>query len=313
MGKIFKILSIDGGGFRGAYAVHILKRIEEEYSVGWINDFDLIAGTSTGAIIASGLACGKSASEILDIYKEQGKLIFKKRWYARWGIFGSKYQNKQLKTILSDIFEDIKLGDIKTPLILPATDIGNGGVHVFKSMYDPGFVRDEDVYIRDAVLASCSAPTFFNPYYVDKYLLADGGLWANSPALVAAIDAKKRLGANLDNLKIFSVGTGESQKFYSLKKRNKLHGWGFISKWGSGKFIEMLLNLQSQTANNMLGLLLEEDQVLRLNFKSDQKLDLDNPNNYDDLITRADKVFTHNAAKIKEYVEMTGLSGGEKC
>jgi hypothetical protein len=135
------------------------------------------------------------------------------------------------------------------------------------------------------------------------YLLADGGLWANSPSLVAAIDAKRRLNAKLDDLRILSIGTGRAKQFYSIKrfKRRGLFGWGLATRWGL-KFIPMLLNLQSETANNMVGLLLDPDQILRLNFESDKSLPLDRPKEFDDLVTQADRKFTHRSAEIQRFI-----------
>lgn len=307
MSKAFKILAIDGGGFRGVYPAHLLKRIEKEFDVRWRDSFDLIAGTSTGSIIAASLALGKSASEVLDIYSQHGADIFHKCFRPRLGLLASKYSSTSLKRILNDFFGDSKLGDIEIPLIIPATDIANGCVHVFKSSYHNEFLRDKDVRVADAVLASCSAPTYFPPALLSgekPYLLADGGLWANCPSLVAAIDAKRRLGARLEDLRVLSLGTGKAKQFYPIKrfKRQSLFGWGFATRWRRGRFIEMLLNLQAENASNMLGLLIEREQILRLNFESDKDLPLDSPDDLDDFLTRADRKFTHKSAKIEKFL-----------
>jgi len=307
MSNKFKILAIDGGGFRGAYSAHLLKRIEEEFAVNWRHDFKLLAGTSTGAIIAAGLAIGIPANEICDLYKKHGHDIFKKSTIPRLGLFASKYKNVGLRNILDSFFGEATLGDIESPLIIPATDIGNGCVHVFKSTYHNEFFRDKEVLVSEAVLASCSAPMFFPPTLISgdqPYLLSDGGLWANNPALVAAIDAKKRLNAKLEDLQILSIGTGKANQFYPIKnfKNRRFFGWGFATKWGRGKIIEMLFSLQSQNANNMLGLLLERNQILRLNFELEKKLPMDAPDEFDDLITRADREFTHSSSFIKTFL-----------
>jgi len=306
MRESFKILAIDGGGFRGTYSAHLLHRIEEEFSIDWRTDFKLIAGTSTGAIIAACLALGIPAKRVVKLYENHGRDIFPKRGIFKMGLFSSKYDNKGLRKVLETLFESAKLGDIQVPLILPATDIANGCVHVFKSTYHNEFLRDKDILVSEAVLASCSAPTYFPPILLtgEKYLLADGGLWANSPSLVAAIDAKKRLNAKLTDLKVLTVGTGKTKQFYPIKKfkNSRPKDWGFITKWGRGKFIEMILNLQSENANNMLGLLLEQDQILRLNFESDRKHPLDSPDEFNDLISKADHDFTHQSAIIKSFL-----------
>jgi patatin-like phospholipase/acyl hydrolase len=147
--KKFKILALDGGGFRGAYTAHILKRMEEEYSIQWPQTFDLIAGTSTGSIIAAGLASGLSAEDIFSFYKEHGTAIFKKQPLRLIGFLASKYSNDRIRKALFHVFGTKRLGDIKTPLIIPATNVGKGCVHVFKSSYHPEFVRDKNVFVAD--------------------------------------------------------------------------------------------------------------------------------------------------------------------
>lgn len=302
--SFFKVLAIDGGGFRGIYPAHILARMEKEWSVRWTDQFNLIAGTSTGAIIAAGLTCGISANDICNLYKDQGSHIFRKHPLRRLGLFASRYKNDTLSAALKKVFGDRCLGDIKTPLIIPTTDIVNGCVHVLKSAYDPGFVRDKDVLVRDAVLASCSAPTYFDPYRLTHYVLADGGLWANNPALVAAIDAKRRLGVELAQLRILSLGTGTSMQFYPLKASflSRFSGWGFVTRWRRERFINMLLNLQAETANNILNLLLEKEQVLRLTFKSNVPLSLDDVRELGDLISKADRDFSHHSEVLQRFI-----------
>jgi len=306
MGK-FKILSIDGGGFRGIFAAYILKRIEEEFSFDCLKDFNLIAGTSTGSIIAAGLVAGLSASDVFSLYEEHGGRIFNRNFY-KVGLLSSQYKNDYLKQLLNKIFGNKRLGDYCYPLIIPATDIGAGKVHIFKSSFDRDFVRDKSVYIRDAVLASCSAPTFFDPFTVENYFLSDGGLWANNPSLVAAIDAQKRIGIDSKDIKVLSLGTGMGNVFYSQKNKQltKLTGWGFLTGWERERLIEMILNLQSETADNMLSLLLDSNQIMRINFESDRKLPIDDVAMKKDLQSKADRYFTHNSEKIRSFLEIGG-------
>ncbi len=303
----FKILSLDGGGFRGIFAAYILKRIEDEFSVNWLKEFNLIAGTSTGSIIASGLVTGLTANDIFSFYEKNSGKIFHKSFY-KLGLFASQYTTRYLKKLLKDVFGEKRLGDYSFPLIVPSTDIGAGKVHVFKSSYDKEFVRDKSVYVRDAVLASCSAPTFFNPLTVNNYLLSDGGLWANNPSLVAVIDAQRRLGVSIKDIKIFSIGTGIGNVFYSQKNTflSKFFGWGFLTRWQRERLIEMILNLQSETVDNILSLLLDECQIMRINFESDRKLPIDDIEMNKDLQSKADRYFSHNSEKIKSFLAIGG-------
>lgn len=318
MNRPFRVLSIDGGGFRGLVAAHLLRKMEETWDIDWTREFGLLAGTSTGAILAAGLASGVSAVDLTDFYQTHGKTIFRRRRRSRLdilGIFVSRYSTSALKSPLEEVFQERTLGDIAVPLILPSVDIGNGCVHVLKSGYHDGFVRDRDVRVSDAVLASCSAPTYFDPYVVnDTYQLVDGGLWANNPSLVAAIDAHYRLHVPLEHIQVLSIGTGKSTAFYPRsegKWKDRLlrswMGWGLATRWRRSRFIDLILNLQSDNAHNMLCLLLgdsplEARQVLRLTFESDRPLALDSTGKQYDWIAKADHIFTHNAKKIEAFL-----------
>ena len=304
-----RILSIDGGGIRGIYPAYILQCIEERLNIKLLDTFDLIAGTSTGSIIAAGVATGLPASKIVEMYEEHGAKIFQEKkqpflsklmpkQFSR-GMLDSIYDSQHLNDTLADVFQDKRMGEIDKPLIIPCTDISNGGVHVIKSIYSKEFTRDNEVMVKDAVLASCSAPTYFNPHKLDKYLLADGGLWANNPALAAVIDAKRRLGAKLEDIQILSIGTGHSKTTYGTKILPK---WGFVNGWKSKEFISFILSLQSQSAMNYLGLMLQPKQIKRIDFVSDIPLSLDDANIMESLVARADKEFTHESAKIKAFI-----------
>jgi len=308
MGNLFWILSIDGGGIRGIFAAQILKRIQEEMAIGFSDKFDIIAGTSTGSIIAAGLAVDYPIDKIVTLYKAQGKKIFSPNYsetfnWKNWkGLFKSKYNNRFLKQELSAIFEDKTLSDTKTRLIMPASDISNGNVFVLKSNYDPNFVRDKDIRISDAVLASCSAPTFFDPHRIKEYLLADGGLWANNPSLVALTEAMgRRFKIPRDNIRILSIGTGAGKKYYDPKDADKQ--WGF-KQWGTG-LISTIMNLQSVNVENVVRFMLEDEKFFRINFDADCDVALDDVSCVENLIARADERFTYLFEKIKVF-----LNGG---
>jgi len=299
----FRILSIDGGGIRGIFPAHILQCIQDRLGINVYENFDMIAGTSTGSIIAAGIACQKQPSEIASLYKKHGAEIFGQKIKSWWpsrvkqGVH-SKYENDNLKTVLNSEFGDTKLGDIEKPLLIPATDIGHGGVHVFKSSYSKSFTRDKNVAVKQAVLASCSAPAFFDPAKVDNYLLADGGVWANNPALAAVIDAQYRLDVNAKDIRILSLGTGQSRTAYGT---DGTKDWGLLTGWKNREFISFLLSLQAQSTQNYLQLMLGENQLVRLDFETDNPLPMDDVSVLCDLISRADRTFTHESEKLMKF------------
>lgn len=304
--NVFNILSIDGGGIRGVFPAYILQCIQERLGVNVFDHFDMIAGTSTGSIIAAGIACKKDPSVIVSLYQTHGAEIFGqkvKSWIpSKWkqGVH-SVYESKSLRTVLHNEFGDTKLGEIEKPLLIPATDIGHGGVHVFKSSYSKSFTRDKNVAVKNAVLASCSAPTFFDPVKVDNYLLSDGGVWANNPALAAVIDAQYRLGIEMQHIRILSLGTGQSRTAYGTDASKD---WGLLKGWRGKEFISFLLSLQAQSTQNYLQLMLGNDQMIRLDFKSDKPLPMDDVAIVDDLISRADRTFTHSSAQLMKYFDI---------
>jgi uncharacterized protein len=301
----FYILAIDGGGIRGVFPAHILKCIQSRLKVSLLRKFGMISGTSTGAIVAAAVALDIDLEKVIALYREHGEAIFKRRRF--WGptrfepAIRSRYEKNALKSVLNEVLGEKTLGQITIPLLLPATDIGNGGVHVFKSNYSSEFTRDSSVLLKDAVLASCSAPTYFDPTTVNEYLLADGGLWANNPSLAAVIDAQKRLGIKIEDVRVLSIGTGHSRTCYGVTEDRK---WGFVNGWKGPEFIDFLMSLQAQSTHNYLQLLLSDSQFIRLNFESDCPLPLDDCSAIRDLISNADRVFTHNSQRISTFLNI---------
>ncbi|MFH0710162.1 MAG: CBASS cGAMP-activated phospholipase [Pseudomonadota bacterium] len=310
MNQYFKILSIDGGGIRGIYSAIILKEIEDKFAIKINEHFDLIAGTSTGSILASAIAIDIPLQEIIDLYKNEGENIFKLRQTGRMGLFKSRYDNSHLKNLLNSKFKNKTLSDssIKTRLLIPTTDISNGDVHVIKSHYLSEYKRDKDRKIQDAILASCSAPLYFNPVEMQKYLLADGGLWANNPSLVALTEAigKIKTTNNIDsitmnNIKLLSIGTGIGHKYYDTQD-SMLDKWGFLTKWKTSKLIDTILNLQSINVHNTVNFMLPKENYLRLNFESDNELSLDKTNIISTLESKAVKHFAENSEAIRRLL-----------
>ncbi|BAS55237.1 patatin [Leptolyngbya boryana NIES-2135] len=298
----FKILAIDGGGIRGLYAAYILKRIHEELGIVFSKHFDLIIGTSTGSIIASALAINYPIEKVVMLYEVEGKKIFSPNSFSLNGLYKSKYSRRYLEKILNKALGNKTLSDVQdTRLVIPATDIANGQVFVFKSSYLDEFIRDKNTKIVDAILASCSAPTYFDPSRVDNYLLVDGGLWANNPALVGLIEAIGKLKIDKDQVKILSVGTGIGHRYYEIDGAED-RKWGLSNGWQGSKLVDTILNLQSISSENMVKLVLRDDQYLRLNFNSDVKLAMDSLSILDSLKSKADQTFTYQINNIQSFL-----------
>ena len=295
--KTFNVLTIDGGGLRGMYAASIILNMEQKLGINFKDEFDLIAGTSTGAIIAAGLAIGLPAQSIVDLYMEKGEFIFKKNFWG--GVVTPKYNNNNLKQVLEDVFGDKRFNDAKTRLMVTATNVSDGMQWIFKSLYHESLTRDQGVKLADAVLSSCCAPVYFNPYQVNDQLLADGGLWANNPALVALAET---VGHNIDikkyKIRILSLGTGVNIKYYPLDWGDKK--WG-AARWGTG-LIDVIFNMQSFSVERYLGALMNTEQYLRINFEIKDALPIDDTKVMPVLMDRGASDFYKNEIKIKKLL-----------
>jgi Patatin-like phospholipase len=218
-GKFFRILSLDGGGIRGVFPAAFLARLEEhlEHPIG--RYFDLIAGTSTGGIIAIGLGLGLSAGDILKLYVEQGSAIFDQEHGAvkNWvrakvrgmaHLFVTKHSSEPLRRALEGVLGRRRLGESRTRLVIPAWHPVLERVYIYKTAHHPRLETDYRQPAIDAAIATAAAPTFLKPHMTESAVeLVDGGVWANNPIGVAAIEAIGMLGWPGDRLKILSIGT----------------------------------------------------------------------------------------------------------
>ncbi|WP_298975935.1 CBASS cGAMP-activated phospholipase [uncultured Roseobacter sp.] len=214
-----RILSIDGGGIRGTFPAAFLQGLEEdlEHPIG--RYFDLIAGTSTGGIIAIGLALGMSAKEILKLYEDEGPKIFsqtedgakgfavKLARKSRWTLWGPKYDTGPLKEALSEVLEEKRIGDATTRLMVPAWHSKLQKVYIYKTAHHERLSTDYKELALDAALATAAAPTYFREYITARDVgLVDGGVWANNPTGIAVAEAIGTLGWNAHELQVLSVG-----------------------------------------------------------------------------------------------------------
>lgn len=200
MSADYKILSIDGGGIRGVFPAAFLAKLEEHLDAPLASYFDLIAGTSTGGIIAIGLGLGLSAKDVLALYEERGPAIFDQhhgaianfvlqRWRGARHLFASKYSSKPLHDALVGVLGDRRLGESRTRLVVPAWHPMLERVYIYKTAHHPRLETDYKVSAVDAAMATAAAPTFLDPHVTEDAIeLVDGGVWANNPIGVAAKD-----------------------------------------------------------------------------------------------------------------------------
>jgi len=276
MDKPFRILSIDGGGIKGIFPAKVLTDIEADLQARGSNrtrifeHFDLIAGTSTGGIIALGLALGIPANEILKLYLENAKVIFgEKRWFIPQ-IFYSAHKREPLEQLIRKTFrfegrtDDPRLQDCKTNICIPIYDLMKGAPSVLKTKHHNDYVRDYHLPAYQAALATSAAPTFFDPYSTRYVDLAgneqvfnnkvDGGVVMNNPTLVAIIEAQKAFKQKLENMRVLSIGTG-NRNFCDASTKSRWGLWYWIKQDDRKRLIELFMQGQSQQVENLVSIL----------------------------------------------------------
>ena len=300
----FSILAVDGGGTRGIYPAQLLARIEESLGLRVKDCFDLLAGTSTGSVITGAAAVGMPMDEVVRLFERESSHIFSKpRFPSLFSVLlRSRYSSRPLEHVLRYYLPDIVLRDVTVPLMITSSDIATGSVHVFKSRYlqDLGepYERDGDIPLSDAILASCSAPTYFDPKPVGAYLLADGGLWANNPSIIAFTEAISKFKKGVDQVRVFSLGTGHTIRMYSNRS-----SWGLLTGWGANKIVSYTFAIQSQASTNMAKLMLGE-RYLRIDPDIDT-LELDDTRHLANLKALADRDFTYQSNTILKQIRGT--------
>ena len=297
--KLFRVLSIDGGGVRGVFPAKILELMETKLCIDIYETFDLIVGTSTGSIIAAALSKKYPLVQLIKDYCENSPRIFQKRMSLS-GLCRSKYSSAFLESFLFEKFGETKLGEIEKPLILNATNVSIGDVHIFKSSYQNkqrkgDYIRDGEVPLYKAVLASCSAPIYFDPVDINGTLVCDGGIWANNPSLVGYTDAIRNF--QTDNVKILSLGTGQTNQIYQSAK-----SWGYLMGWKRTKLVDFSMSCQTKFPQNVLQLI-DFNKIFRIS-PSIENYELDNYLNIPTLVELAKGKFPKINSEILDFLNL---------
>jgi len=214
----YRILSLDGGGIRGVYTATLLSRLCEHFP-NLFENVQLMAGTSTGAILALALASGKSAQALLGLYREFGRFVFDDSILDNirdlGHTVGAQYDGTALLTLLREQFGEHTLGDLQTKVLIPTFDLQAPPKEMRPCMWKPKFFHnypgaDSDAHERivDVAMRTTAAPTYFPVY--QGYI--DGGIVANNPSMAALAQALHPTtgGQTLSSVRLLSVGTGIS-------------------------------------------------------------------------------------------------------
>lgn len=281
--KPFRILSLDGGGIRGIFGASYLAEIERRYlngaSIG--RYFDMVAGTSTGGIIALGLATGLSASEVSKIYTERGEFIFpppKKLtgwWRTLKSIRAPKHRSEDLKNELLRVFGHKVLNDATCRVVVPCYEAEHGEPFIYKTPHHPVYKRDLHASIVDIALHTAAAPSYLAAVENHGYKMVDGGIWANNPIMLAVVDVLANYDIAAENIRILSIGTGdETVKLAERHLTGGLFDWGFSLK--APLLFRMAATAQSKNVIGQAGLIVGRPNLVRVDLGAkDKQIDLD--------------------------------------
>ena len=224
-----KVLSIDGGGIRGLIPALVLAEIESRTGRRIAELVDMIAGTSTGGILACAL--GKPdplpAAEIAALYVEEGPKIFDrsllKQITSLGGYLDERYSESGLVRALDRYLGDTPMTAATLPLLLTAYDTEERAIHLLRSEGE-----HSDASMVDAAHATSAAPTYFEPVRLDGATLIDGGVFATNPALVAYAELRGKLDL------LLSLGTGEHTRPLPYEK---------VKDWGQLEWARPLIDV----------------------------------------------------------------------
>jgi hypothetical protein len=300
------ILAIDGGGIRGIIPALVLAEIEARAGRPVAEMFDLIAGTSTGGILALGFGLPDShkqpmtAQDLSRLYETRGSEIFPSSFWRKFSTLGfitdEKYPHDGLEKVMREYFQDARYCDANTRLLVTSYDLLERQPVFFKSWQ----ARWGDVLMRDIARATSAAPTYFEPLGMtvqgQAMALIDGGVFVNNPAMSAYVEAK-RLFPEERRFRILSLGTGEFTNPIKLKD---------AKEWGKAAWIQPLLDCMfdgvSDSVDYQLRQLLPKDYIrLQLPLaKGTQSMDDTRQQNITSLKKQAAKLIQDNDAVIEQ-------------
>jgi predicted acylesterase/phospholipase RssA len=255
----FNILCLSGGGFRGLYSASLLKHIQSGLGIQRIADhFDLIIGTSTGALVGCAIAAGVPGREIEAAFLRGGRTIFPRRslieqWY--WLLqMRPRYNSGALAGVIRELvpnLADREIEDIDFKLAIVALSAVSRRHRLFCGypFADPSVTKTS---VLDALLATCAAPTYFRSHAHEVDILIDGGLVANAPVLLGAMLLRERMGAPLDKIHVLHIGTAGSSTPASFEKPWTRHlpfvAWGGRARDTTAGLVDLTISAQESLA-----------------------------------------------------------------
>lgn len=254
-----RALALAGGGFLGMYTAVVLEALEARAGVPLARRFDLLAGTSIGAVLALALAFEIPMSRMVQLFKERGPEVFSNRALPSGAmsrlldlsrsVLGPKYSGEALREALQAEIGERRLVDALHPLVVPAVDVGACATKVFKTPHTPASQGDGALRAVDVAMAACAAPAYFPAVRVGRGLYADGGLFAVAPDQVALHELEHFMGADAQHVSMLSIGTATAHYRPADGVRDDAGAVGWLT---DGRLVLTMLSVQQQHVQAML-------------------------------------------------------------
>jgi uncharacterized protein len=255
-----RVLTLAGGGFLGLYTAVVLEGLEERAGVPLGRCFDLIAGTSIGAVLGLALAFEVPMSRLTRLFVERGPAVFSHRALPSGAlsrlvdltrsVMGPKYSGEALLEALAAEFGERRLRDARHPVVIPAVDVGSCQTKIFKTPHVPASEGDGALRAVDVAMAACAAPAYFPAVRIKERLFADGGLFAVAPDQVALHEMEHFMGADLERVEMLSIGTATAH--YRPREGVNDEQAGAVGWLSDGRLILTLLSVQQQHVQAMV-------------------------------------------------------------
>ena len=202
------VLSIDGGGIRGVIPLVLLRAIEQELSQTSISSYvDVIAGTSTGALIVAAVCVGNEGQPmpselVLEIYKSRGQQMFVSNTKGR-----ALYRSLPLSRIIDQNFSSVLLEELHQDYVFPLLNVRDNDAFVVSSLIEGQEYKD--AYLSSLLKAASAVPNYFDPVEFQDHLLADGVVFAKNPSAITMQNLTRT--HDTKDVILLSLGTGALQ------------------------------------------------------------------------------------------------------
>ena len=258
-----RVLAIDGGGIRGLIPAIVLTELERRAGRRIFELFDLIAGTSTGGILACALCAPEPlpASEVVKLYEEEGPEIFDRSLFKRIksadGLLDEKYDDAALDRALERFLGHKRLSESRPDLIVPVYDTALPGPYFFKTSKARENAAEHDFPLSVVARATSAAPTYFEPVEASGRSMVDGGVFAANPAMCGLAEVLGTVAPR--DVVLLSLGTGERTH---RREFDEIKDWG-VAKWAR-PILDVVFDGASDTVDFQLRSVLGDERYLRL-------------------------------------------------